>query len=119
MKIPTDMSRLKGVRHLREIMAQAVWAYHRFALSTGDVEDRLAQRGVNASREGFRHTAMRVPTRSNFDAITPPKLWSIWRCPAIHDCQAKTWHYQSRDFAMVPKSPAVQNLWQVPQCKVR
>ncbi len=75
MKIPTSMSRLKGFRHLREIMAQAVWAYHRSALGTGDVEDRLAQRGVIVSRKLFRHTAMRVPTRSTFDAIIPPKWW--------------------------------------------
>jgi transposase-like protein len=56
MKIPTSMSRLKGFRHPREFMTQAFLAYHGFALSTVDVEDRLAQRGVNASREAIRHT---------------------------------------------------------------
>lgn len=45
MKIPTTMPRLKGFRHPREIIAYAVWAYHRFALSTADVEDLLAERG--------------------------------------------------------------------------
>ncbi|MDP2780268.1 MAG: IS6 family transposase, partial [Devosia sp.] len=31
MKIPSAMPRLKGYRHPREIIAYAVWAYHRFA----------------------------------------------------------------------------------------
>lgn len=45
------MPRLKGFRSPREIIAYAVWAYHRFALSTSDVEDLLAERGVIVSRE--------------------------------------------------------------------
>ncbi len=54
MKMPSDMPRLKGFRFPREIIAYAVWAYHRFALSTADVEDLLAQRGVIVSRESVR-----------------------------------------------------------------
>ena len=54
MKIPTDMPRLKGFRFPRETIAYAVWAYHRFALSTADVEDLLAERGVIVSREAIR-----------------------------------------------------------------
>lgn len=54
MKIPTNMPRLKGFRYPREIIAYAVWAYHRFALSTADVEDLLAERGVIVSRETIR-----------------------------------------------------------------
>ena len=52
--MPSDMPRLKGFRFPREIIAYAVWAYHRFALSTADVEDLLAQRGVIVSRETVR-----------------------------------------------------------------
>ena len=48
------MSRLKGFRFPREIIAYAVWAYHRFALSCADVEDLLAERGVSVSREAVR-----------------------------------------------------------------
>lgn len=48
------MPRLKGFRFPREIIAYAVWAYHRFALSTADVEDLLAERGVIVSRESIR-----------------------------------------------------------------
>ncbi|MCR9060477.1 MAG: IS6 family transposase, partial [Rhodobacteraceae bacterium] len=54
MKIPSDMPRLKGFRFPREIIAYAVWAYHRFAQSTADVEDLLAERGVIVSRETVR-----------------------------------------------------------------
>ena len=51
MKIPPMMPRLKGYRFPREIVACAVWACHRFALRTADVEDLLAERGVIVSRE--------------------------------------------------------------------
>ena len=54
MNIPTNMPRLKGFRFSREIIAWAVWAYHRFALGTADVEDLLAARGVIVSRETVR-----------------------------------------------------------------
>jgi len=46
--------RLKGFRFPREIFAYAVWAYHRFALNTADVEDFLAKRGVIVSGEAVR-----------------------------------------------------------------
>ena len=54
MSIPTNMPRLKGFRYPREIIAYAVWAYYRLALSTADVEDLLAARGVIVSRETVR-----------------------------------------------------------------
>jgi putative transposase len=47
MNIPTQMLRLKGFRYPREVIVYAVWAHHRFALSTTDVEDVLAMRGVS------------------------------------------------------------------------
>ena len=54
MSIPIDLPRLKGFRYPREIIAYAVWAYHQLALSTADVEDLLAVRGVIVSREAIR-----------------------------------------------------------------
>jgi len=54
MSTPPTMPRLKGYRFPREIVAYAVWVYHRFALSTADVEDLLAERGVKVSRETVR-----------------------------------------------------------------
>ncbi len=54
MKLPRSFARLKGFRFPREIIAYAVWAYHRFAMSTADVEDLLAERGILVSRETVR-----------------------------------------------------------------
>ena len=54
MLIPSCMPRLKGFRFPREVVAYAVWVYHRFALSTADVEDLLVERGVIVSRETMR-----------------------------------------------------------------
>ncbi len=54
MNIPAEMPRLKGYRFPRVVVAYAVWAYHRFALSTADVEDLLAERGIIISRETVR-----------------------------------------------------------------
>ncbi|ERP94979.1 hypothetical protein Q669_31095 [Labrenzia sp. C1B10] len=55
MKTPSILPRLQGYRFPREIIAYAVWAYHRFALSTADVEDLLAERGITVSREAVRN----------------------------------------------------------------
>ena len=52
--MPDTLPCLKGYRFPREIVAFAVWAYHRFALSAGDVEDLLAERGGIVSRETVR-----------------------------------------------------------------
>lgn len=54
MNILSDMTRLKGFRYPREIIAYAVWTYHRFALNTTDVEDLPAEHGVIVSREAIR-----------------------------------------------------------------
>ena len=54
MKIPSTLPRLKGFRFPREVIAYAVWAYYSFALSTADVEDLLAERGLIVSRETVR-----------------------------------------------------------------
>ncbi len=53
-EIAERFSPSEGFRFPREIVAYAVWAYHRFALSTADVEDLLAERGVIVSRETVR-----------------------------------------------------------------
>ena len=54
MKIPPEMPRLKSYRFAREIVTCPVWAYQRFALSTADVDDLLAERGVIVSPETVR-----------------------------------------------------------------
>ena len=53
------MPRIKGFRFPRDIIAYAVWAYYRFALSCADVEDLLAERGVIVSRETVRNWVTR------------------------------------------------------------
>ncbi len=53
-EIAERFSPIEGVSFPRDIVAYAVWAYHRFALSTADVEDLLAERGVIVSRETVR-----------------------------------------------------------------
>ena len=37
-----------------EIISHAVWLYHRFSLSFRDVEDLLAERGIQVSYESIR-----------------------------------------------------------------
>ncbi len=41
-------------RYPPQIIAHAVWLYHRFSLSFRDVEDLLAQRGIEVSYETIR-----------------------------------------------------------------
>ena len=48
------MSRLKGFRYPREIIAYAVWAYHRVALNKADVEDLMVEWSVIVSHEAVR-----------------------------------------------------------------
>ena len=45
----------RGYRFPPEIIAHAVWLYHRFCLSLRDVEDLLAERGITVSYETIRH----------------------------------------------------------------
>ena len=53
------MPRVKGFRFPRDIIAYAVWAYHRVALSCAAVEGLLAERGVIVSRETVRNWVTR------------------------------------------------------------
>jgi putative transposase len=44
----------RGYRFPAEIISHAVWLYYRFALSHRDIEDLLAERGVQVSYEAIR-----------------------------------------------------------------
>ena len=44
----------RGYRFPPDIIARAVWLYHRFTLSFRDVEDLLAERGITVSYETLR-----------------------------------------------------------------
>ena len=50
----TSQSIYKHHRFPPEIIQYAVWLYHRFNLSHRDIEDLLAERGVNVSYEAIR-----------------------------------------------------------------
>ena len=48
-----------GYRYPGEVIAHAVWLYHRFCLSFRDAEDLLAERGVIVSRETIRQWCLK------------------------------------------------------------
>ena len=48
------MSTYKRHRFPPDIISSAVWLYYRFNLSHRDIEDLLAERGINVSREAIR-----------------------------------------------------------------
>ena len=54
------MPSYRGYRFPSEVISHAVWLYHRFSLSVRDVEDLLAERGINITYE-----TIRVPPRRN------------------------------------------------------
>jgi len=52
-------SSYRGHRFPSEIISHAVWLYHRFGLSFRDVEDLLAERGVEVSHESIRQWCLK------------------------------------------------------------
>ena len=58
------MDKLSYRRHRfpRVVIQQAVWLYFRFALSYRDVEDMLAERGIDVSYETVRRWALKFGT---------------------------------------------------------
>lgn len=104
MKMPTEMSRLTGFHFPREIISFAVWIYHRFALSTADVEDLLAERGAKVSREAIRkwvnrfgpHFAKCVKRdrpaanhKWHLDEVVIPTQWTKFLALAGRRCQRR------------------------------
>ena len=53
-------SSYSGHRFPAEVISHAVWLYHRFSLSFRDVEDLLAERGVQVSYETIRRWSQRL-----------------------------------------------------------
>ena len=58
MPLPTT-GLYKNHRFLPEIIAHAVWLYHRFSLSFREVEELLAERGVTVSYEAVRQWCLK------------------------------------------------------------
>ncbi len=57
--IPTPAHPYKNHRFPPEIIARAVWLYHRFSLSFREVEERLAERGITVSYETVRQWCLK------------------------------------------------------------
>ena len=57
MKAPRNL--YAGLRYPPEIIAHAVWLYHRFCLSFRDAEGLLAERGVIVSYETIRQWCLK------------------------------------------------------------
>jgi putative transposase len=55
----TNKSPYHGYRFPAEIISHAVWLYHRFCLIFRDVEDLLAERGIEVFYESVRHWCAR------------------------------------------------------------
>ena len=53
--MPNDVVRYPRYRFPPPIISHAVWLYYRFTLSSRDVEDLLAHRGITVSYESIRH----------------------------------------------------------------
>jgi putative transposase len=48
-----------GYRYPAEIISHVVWLYYRFCLSLRDIEDLLAERGIEVSYESIRQWCAR------------------------------------------------------------
>ena len=56
---PPPAHRYKNHRFPPEIIAHAVWLYHRFSLSFREVEELLAERGITVSYETVRQWCLK------------------------------------------------------------
>jgi putative transposase len=69
----------RGYRFPPEIIGHAVWLYYRFSLSFRDVEDLLAQRGVEVSYETIRQWCEKFGrTYAARARRKQPKLGDTW-----------------------------------------
>ena len=79
MSVPS--SALKGYRFPRSVIGYAVWAYHRFALSLRDVEDLLAERGIEVSYETIRDWVAKfgpqIAAKIRHDRSQPADKWHL------------------------------------------
>jgi len=67
-----------------QIIGHAVWLYHRFSLSFRDVEDLLAQRGVEVSYETIRRWCLKFgPGYGARARRRRPRLGDIWHLDEV------------------------------------
>ena len=68
-------SPFRGYRFPPEIISHAVWLYHRFSLSHRDVEELLAERGIQVSYEAILPQVRPAAGRR----VAAPSLAKAWR----------------------------------------
>jgi hypothetical protein len=73
-------------------LSHAIWLYHRFCRSFGDVEDLLAERGILASYDTIRQWCRKFG------------LEYARRLKRRQGCLGDTWHFLSDDLAMPAKN---------------
>ncbi len=67
-----------------QIISHAVWLYHRFSLSFRDVEDLLAQRGVEVSYESVRRWCLKFgPEYAARARRRQPRLGDTWHLDEV------------------------------------
>src|SRR5256885_2152919 len=71
----------RGYRFPVDIIQRAVWLYFRFTLSFRDVEDLLAERGIEGSYETIRQWVMRFGPMIAQDSQNPGPLH--YKCPKM------------------------------------
>lgn len=72
-------------RYPPEIISNAVWLYPRFSLSFRDVEDLLAQRGVEVSYESIRRWCMKFGPDYAALAKRRERAFSAWSAATCLD----------------------------------
>jgi len=79
------MGRLSFKRHRfpPEIISHAIWLYARFALSFGDVEEMLAERGLDISYETFLRWFLKFGSPDPTVVLKPPRSPKIARWPQV------------------------------------
>ena len=92
-----------------DVIRHAVWLYARFTLSFRDVEDLLAERGLDISYETVRRWFLKfgVPIARNLRHMrpTPSDYWHLDGC-----CQTNAnWsQYRPGDTRFMPKVDAIR-----------
>jgi hypothetical protein len=86
-KLAIDITEHRYKRHRfpTEIIAHAVWLYHRFPLSLRDVEDLLAERGIDVSFQTVSEWAANLPfifAGDHAAILRTNGISTRWLCPS-------------------------------------
>ncbi len=80
----TPATRYRRHRFPPQIISHSVWLYHRFSLSFRDVEDLLAQRGIEVSYESIRRWCLKFgPGYAARAKRRQPRLGDTWHLDEV------------------------------------